>query len=43
MLTVKFGPLPVSVPKTVHAAFIGQVKAWAARAVTAETLDQVFD
>jgi hypothetical protein len=42
MLTVKFGPLPDSVPKTVHAASIGQIKAWAARAVTAETLDQVF-
>ena len=43
MLTVKFGPLPASVPKTVHAASIGQIKTWAARAVTAETLDQVFD
>jgi hypothetical protein len=43
MLTVKFGPLPESVPKTVHAASIDQIKAWAARAVTAETLDQVFD
>jgi hypothetical protein len=42
MLTVKFGPLPESVPNTVHAACIDQIKAWAARAVTAETLDQVF-
>jgi predicted transposase YdaD len=42
MLTVKFGPLPESVPKTVHIASIDQIKAWAARAVTAETLDQVF-
>ncbi len=42
MLTVKFGPLPASVPKTVHAASIDQVKTWAARAVTAETLDQAF-
>jgi hypothetical protein len=42
MLTVKFGPLPESVAKTVHAASAGQIKAWAARAVTAETLDQVF-
>jgi hypothetical protein len=42
MLTVKFGSLPESVPKSVHAASIGQIKAWAARAVTAETLDQVF-
>ena len=43
MLTVKFGPLPDSVPQTVHAASTGQIKAWAARAVTADTLDQVFD
>jgi len=42
MLSVKFGPLPESMPKTVHAASIDQIKAWAARAVTAETLDQVF-
>jgi hypothetical protein len=42
MLTVKFGPLPDSVPQTVHAASTDQVKAWAARAVTAETLDEVF-
>jgi hypothetical protein len=42
MLTVKFGPLPDSVPQTVHAASIDQIKVWAARAVTAETLDQVF-
>jgi hypothetical protein len=42
MLTVKFGPLPDDVPKTVHAASIDQIKAWTARAVTAETLDQVF-
>jgi hypothetical protein len=43
MLTVKFGPLPDSVPKTVHAASTSEIKAWAARAVTADTLDQVFD
>jgi hypothetical protein len=42
MLTVKFGPLPESVAETVHAASAGQIKAWATRAVTAETLDQVF-
>ncbi len=42
MLTVKFGPLPESVPNTVHTASIDQNKAWAARAVTAETLGQVF-
>jgi predicted transposase YdaD len=43
MLTVKFGPLPDSAPKTVHAASIDQIKAWAARAITAETLDEAFD
>ena len=43
MLTVKFGPLPDSVQKTVHAASIDQIKAWAARAITAETLNQVLD
>jgi predicted transposase YdaD len=43
VLTVKFGPLPESVPKTVRAASIDQMRAWTARAVTAETLDQVFD
>jgi hypothetical protein len=43
VLTVKFGPLPESVPKTVRAASIEQMRAWTARAVTAETLDEVFD
>ena len=43
MLAVKFGPLPDSVPQTVRAASTGQIKAWAARAVTADTLDQVFN
>ena len=42
MLTVKFGPLPDGMPKTVHAASIDQIKVWTARAVTADTLDQVF-
>ena len=42
VLTVKFGPLPASVTKTVHGAPTDQVQAWTARAVTAETLDQVF-
>jgi hypothetical protein len=42
MLTVKFGLLPDSLPKTVRAASIDQLKAWTARAVTAEALDQVF-
>jgi hypothetical protein len=43
VLTVKFGPLPDSVPKTVHAASIDQLRAWTTRALTAETLDKVFD
>ena len=43
MLTVKFGPLPDSVPKTVHAASIDQMRVWTTRALTAETLDKVFD
>ena len=42
MLTVKFGPLPDGMSKTVHAASIDQIKVWTARAVTADTLDQVF-
>jgi hypothetical protein len=42
MLTVKFGPLPDGVPKTVHTARIDQIKVWTSRAVTADTLDQVF-
>jgi hypothetical protein len=42
MLTVKFGPLPDSVTRTVHGASSDQVQAWTIRAVTAETLDQVF-
>jgi predicted transposase YdaD len=42
ILAVKFGLLPDSVSKTVHAASIDQVKVWTARAVTAETLDRVF-
>ena len=43
VLTVKFGPLPESVTKTVRAASIDQMRSWTARAVTAETLDEVFD
>jgi predicted transposase YdaD len=42
VLTVKFGPLPESVPQTVHRASSDQIQAWTARAVTAETLDRVF-
>jgi hypothetical protein len=43
VLTVKFGPLPESVTKTVRAASIDQMRSWMARALTAETLDEVFD
>jgi hypothetical protein len=42
VLTVKFGPLPESVSQTVHGASSDQIQAWTARAVTTETLDQVF-
>jgi hypothetical protein len=42
VLTVKFGPLPDSVAQTVHGAPTDQLRAWTVRAVTAETLDQVF-
>jgi len=43
VLTAKFGLLPASALKTVNAASIDQMRAWTARAVTAETLDKVFD
>jgi hypothetical protein len=43
VLKARFGPLPESVLKTVHAASLDQMRAWTTRAVTAETLDQVFD
>jgi hypothetical protein len=42
VLTVKFGSLPESVSHRVHGASSDQIQAWTARAVTAETLDQVF-
>jgi hypothetical protein len=42
VLTVKFGSLPESVSRRVHGASSEQVQAWTARAVTVETLDQVF-
>jgi predicted transposase YdaD len=42
VLTVRFGPLPEAVSQTVHQGTGDQVQAWATRAVTAETLDQVF-
>jgi predicted transposase YdaD len=43
VLTVKFGPVPERMSKTVHEASSDQIQAWTTRAVTAETLDQVFD
>jgi hypothetical protein len=43
VLTAKFGPLPANALKTVRAASIDQMRAWTARAVTAESLDKVFD
>ena len=43
VLTVKFGPLPESVSQTVLGASSDQIQGWTARAVTAATLDQVFD
>jgi hypothetical protein len=42
MLTVKFGPLPEDLAGKVHAASTSQVETWTDRAVTADTLDQVF-
>jgi hypothetical protein len=41
-LTVKFGPLPEDIVGKVHAASTSQVETWTDRAVTADTLDQVF-
>ena len=42
VLTVKFGPLPADIVAGVHAAPSGQVEAWTERAVTADTLEQIF-
>jgi predicted transposase/invertase (TIGR01784 family) len=42
VLTARFGPLPESALKTVRAASLDQMRAWTTRAVTAETLDEVF-
>ena len=42
MLTVKFGPLPENVASKIRDASASQVEAWTERAVTADTLDQVF-
>jgi predicted transposase YdaD len=42
MLSFKFGPLADGVIRTVRGATSDQLQAWIARAMTAETLDQVF-
>jgi predicted transposase YdaD len=41
-LTLKFGPLPEAVSETVHAASSDQIQTWAARVLTADTLNQVL-
>ena len=41
VLTARFGPLPESAT-TVRAASLDRIRAWTTRAVTAETLDEVF-
>ncbi len=43
VLTVKFGPVTEGVTQTVRAASSDQIQVWTARAVTAESLDRVFD
>lgn len=42
-LTVRFGPLPESVPRKVRQASADQLERWSIRAVTVATLDEVFD
>lgn len=42
LLTLKFGPLPPAASQTVYAASPEQLRTWAARALTADTLDQVL-
>jgi predicted transposase YdaD len=42
LLTPKFGPLPPAASQAVHAASLDQLHTWAARALTADTLDQVL-
>jgi hypothetical protein len=43
LLTLKFGPLPPAATQAVHAASPDQLHTWAARVLTADTLDQVLD
>jgi hypothetical protein len=42
LLTLKFGPLPPAASQAVHDASLDQLHTWAARALTADTLDQVL-
>jgi hypothetical protein len=42
LLTLKFGPLRPAASQAVHAASLDQLHTWAARALTADTLDQVL-
>ncbi|MEU8901668.1 Rpn family recombination-promoting nuclease/putative transposase [Nocardia sp. NPDC048505] len=41
-LALKFGTLPVSLESTIRIADTGHLELWAARLITAETLDEVF-
>ncbi|QSB16680.1 Rpn family recombination-promoting nuclease/putative transposase [Natronosporangium hydrolyticum] len=43
LLTPKFGPIPPDVSHAFYTASPEQLREWAARALTAETLDQVLD
>ncbi|QSB16687.1 hypothetical protein JQS43_10625 [Natronosporangium hydrolyticum] len=42
LLTVKFGPIPPPATQAIHAASRDQLRDWAARALTADTIDQVL-
>lgn len=41
-LAMKFGPLPTEITSTVHAADAAHLRLWAARVLTASSLDEVF-
>ena len=41
-MTIKFGPLPEAVLTTVRNATDDQLQAWAARILTADSLDQLL-
>jgi hypothetical protein len=42
MLALKFGPLPPAASQAIYAASPDQLHTWVARAITADTLDQVL-